>query len=219
MMRSFIPVFAALIFSSMAVSADAPSAPIMPLAHSQRVQSSADGGVCTQVGETWRCRQFVVEEYSEPSGRYLETVFRGDQWRNWSNGYGYRHIECPVDRQALRVTPNHAVVQATVDADSGLCINYGEMVTFEPYSVERWLFTGLVTVEATLLDPTYEEGHVSAVTYEDHESGETRRENCHGGTAWRLNGGGMMLFGIYRAFGPGDADGSFRYETCGTTEK
>jgi hypothetical protein len=74
-------------------------------------------------------------------------------------------------------------VQATVDADSGLCINYGEMVTFEPYSVEPWLFTGMVTAEATLLDPTYEEGRVSAVTYEDHESGETRHENCHGGTA------------------------------------
>ena len=69
--------------------------------HSRRVTASADGGVCRQAGDVTRCRQFVATEYSEPSGRYHETVVRLNQWRNWSNGYGYRDLECVVDVRLL----------------------------------------------------------------------------------------------------------------------
>lgn len=210
-----------LLTASAAATAGPPGPGGLALGHSQRVMASADAGVCSQAGDLWRCRQFSMSEYGEPTGAYRETVFRADQWRGWTNGYAYRHLECPVDRQALRVTPNRAVAQATVDAESPECINFGEWVTFDPDtgepSFEPWPFVGLVTVDATLLDPTYQQTFVSNVSYKDNETGQSTRDTCNGGSSWRPNGGGVTLFGLYRAFGPGEADGSFYYDRCGTT--
>jgi hypothetical protein len=210
---------ATLLLGSLAAYAGPPDVPKAPMAHSQRVIESADGGVCGQVGDLTRCRQFSVQALSEPSGKYRETIVRLDQWRSWPGGYGYRHVECPVPRQSLRVMPDKAFAEVTFDADSHECTGYGETVTFEPYSTVPWLYTGLQTLEATLLAPKYQDRRVTSYTYKDNESGTTQRENCHGGSGWEVQGGGFTMIGIYRAFGPGDASGSFYYDTCGLKTK
>jgi len=210
---------ALLLLGSLAASANPPDMPKTPGVHSQRVMESADGGVCGQVGDLSRCRQFSVQAISEPSGKYRETIVRLDQWRNWPGGYGYRHVECPVPRQALRPMPEKAIVKATFNTDAAECFGYGEMVTFEPYSSVPWRYTGVETLEATLLSPRYQYRNVSSVTQKDNQTGTSQRENCHGGSGWEIQGGGFTMIGIYRAFGPGDATGSFYYDTCGTTIK
>lgn len=207
---------ATLLLGSLAAWAGPPDVPESPVVHSQRVMESADGGFCSQAGDLWRCRSFSVVATSEPSGKYRETIARLDQWRNWPGGYGYRHVECPVPRQALRVMPDKAFVEATFDADSPECFGYGEMVTYEPeYSSVPWLYTGIQTLEATLLAPKYQDRRLTSYTWKDNESGAMQRENCHGGSGWDLQGGGFTMIGLYRAFGPGDASGSFYYDTCG----
>lgn len=207
---------ATLLLGSLAAWAGPPEVPKSPMVQSQRVMESADGGFCSEAGDLWRCRNFSVVATSEPSGKYRQTVARLDQWRSWPGGYGYRHVECPVPRQALRVMPDKAFVEATFDADSPDCFGYGEMVTYEPeYSSVPWLYTGIQTLEATMLAPRYQDRRVTSYSYKDNETGTTQRENCHGGSGWDLQGGGFTMIGLYRAFGPGDATGSFYYDTCG----
>jgi len=205
--------------AAVAVTAYAQVAPEGTLTHGQRVMESADGGVCSQVGDLWRCRVFVVTATSEPSGKYRETIARLDQWRNWPNGYAYRHVECPVPRQALRVMPDKAIIAVMIDTDAPECFGYGETVTLEPYSSEPWLYVGIETLEATMLAPKYQDRRVTSYTHTDNESGTSHHENCHGGSGWEIQGGGFTMIGIYRAFGPGDASGSFYYDTCGLTDK
>lgn len=191
-----------------------------PMIHSRRVTASADGGICRQAGDVSRCRQFVATEYSEPSGKYHETVVRLNQWRNWSNGYGYRDLECIVDRQALKVLPNQAQLYAALDVESGRCYyNWGVVVTFEPYSEEPWPFSGIVDIDVTLLDMRFENRQQTNVRWEDRQTGETYREACHGASLWEPHGGGFTMLGLYFPFGPGDAVGSFYYDTCGITGK
>jgi hypothetical protein len=188
--------------------------------HSRRVTASADGGVCRQAGDVTRCRQFVATEYSEPSGRYHETVVRLNQWRNWSNGYGYRDLECVVDRQALKVLPNRALVNAALDVESARCYyNWGIVVTFEPYSEEPWTYAGIVDIDAALLDMRFENRQLTDVRFEDRQTGETHHEACHGASLWEPTGGGFTMLGLYFAFGPEDATGSYYYDSCGITDK
>ena len=219
MRRAIVLGCATLLLGSLAAYAGPPDVPKEPGIHSQRVMESADGGFCSQAGDMWRCRQFSVQAMSEPSGRYRETIVRLDQWRNWPGGYAYRHVECPVPRQALRVMPDKALVEATFDADSPDCLGYGETVTFEPYNSVPWLYTGIQTLEADLLAPGTQDRRVTSYTWKDNQAGTSQRENCHGGTGWNLQGGGFTMIGLYRAFGPGEATGSFYYDTCGTTLK
>ena len=210
---------AALLVPLVASSAPPPSQK-EPAIHSRRVTASADGGICRQTGDTTRCRQFVVTEYSEPSGRYHETVVHLNQWRNWSNGYGYRDLECVVDRQALMVLPNRAQLTADLDVGSGMChYNWGIVVTFEPYGEEPWPFTGIVDVEAILLDMRFVDRRLSDVRWEDRQTGETHHEACHGASLWEPLGGGFTMLGLYFPFGPEDAAGSFYYDTCGTSDR
>ena len=188
--------------------------------HSRRVTASADGGICRQAGDVTRCRQFVATEYSEPSGKYHDTVVRLNQWRNWPNGYGYRDLECIVDRTALKVLPNQAQVRADLDVNSERCYyNWGVVVTFEPPSEEPWPYTGIVDIDATLLDARFESRQLSNVRWEDHETGESHREICHGASVWEPQGGGFTMLGLYFPFGPDGAAGSFYYDNCGISDR
>jgi hypothetical protein len=187
---------------------------------SRHVVNSADAGYCSQVGDLWRCRQFAVQVLGEPSGGYAETRAWVDQWRNWPTGWASRHIECTVERHALKMTPEHAEVRAILDPASPACTTYGDWVEFDPETGEPvitpWLYTEPVVLEADLLAPAREDRHVSMVTHRDNATGETSREQCHGGNGYRLQGGGFTVLGLYREFGPEGADGSYFYETCGT---
>jgi hypothetical protein len=219
MRRAIILGCATLLLGSLAAYAGPPDVPKSPVVHSQRVMESADGGFCSQAGDLWRCRQFSVQAMGEPSGKYRETIVRLDQWRSWPGGYAYRHVECPVPRQALRVMPDKAFVETTFDADSPDCFGYGETVTFEPYTSVPWLYTGMQTLEASLLAPGNQDRRVTSYTWKDNLTGTSQRENCHGGSGWNMQGGGFTMINLYRAFGPGEATGSFYYDTCGTTLK
>ena len=223
MTRKITVACTALLLGSLAAYAGPPDVPKSPMVHSQRVMRSADGGYCNSVGDLNRCRQFAATAYSDPSGKYLETRVWFDQWRNWSGGYGVRHIECTVDSKALKVTPQGAQVQAALDPESPLCSSYTEWVTFDPDTGEPvyglWPFPGPVMLEADLLDPRFQDRRVTSVTWRDNETGESQKENCHGGGGYRLQGGGFTTFGLYFAFGPDGGDGSYFYDTCGLTRK
>jgi len=78
---------------------------------------------------------------------------------------------------------------------------------------------GMQTLEADLVAPAQQDNRVTHYTYKDDQIGTSTRENCHGGSRWSMQGGGFTMYDIYRAFGPGDADGWFAYDTCGTINK
>jgi hypothetical protein len=225
MRKLIVPFFgtAALLLGSAAMAGDPPVALMGPSHHSQRASANAGGGVCGQVGELWRCRSFSVSEYREQSGHLRETRVSLDQTRQGENYYAYRHIDCPVPRQALRVMPDRAFVNATFDADSPECFGYGAIITWDPATGAPtevpWRWEGMQTLEADLLAPAQQARRVTSYTYKDNQTGTSSRENCHGGEGWSMQGGGFTMYDIYRAFGPGDADGSFSYDTCGTTDK
>jgi hypothetical protein len=187
--------------------------------HTQQVSANAGGGVCGEVGGLWRCRSFAVSEYREQTGQFSETRVSLDQTRQGANFYAFRHVDCAVPRQALRVMPDKAFVKVTFDADSPECVSYGAAITEDPYTVVPWLWEGMQTLEADLLAPAQKERRVTSFTYENSETGTSNRQNCHGGAGLNMLGGGFTMYDIYRAFGPGDAEGHFAYDTCGTTDK
>ncbi len=211
----------ALILGVVATTAWAQVAPQGLPDHSQRVWASADGGYCSFVEDQQlnRCRSFVVTEYRDVTGKYRETRVTLNQWRNWPGGYANRTIECPVGRHVLRVMRGKAIVDVTFDADSPDCIGYGETATYDPYSVQPWLYTGTQTLLADLLSPRYTDTFITNHSFRDEELGTGYRDNCHGGSGWEPRAGGFTMVGLYHAFGPEDATGSYWYQTCGTTEK
>lgn len=190
-----------------------------PATHEQRIMASADGGVCRPFGEGYRCRSFVAVESWSPTGGYTETRASIDQSSSSPTGYRYRHLECPIERNALRVTPNQASVQVLMDSASPLCSNYGEIVTFDPWSQEPWLFEGPVVLEADLLGPRYEDQQVTNHSWKDNELGTSWRDHCQGGSAYGMTAGGMNIAGVYFPFGPEDTSGQFYFQKCGMNSK
>lgn len=199
------------------LAADGVSLAASPSVHEQRIMASADGGVCRPFGEGYRCRSFAAVENWSPTGEYIETRAWIDQNRWSPDGYQYRHIDCPIDRSALRVTPHRASVQVVMDSASPLCTNYGEIVTYDPWSVEPWPFVGNVVLEADLLGPRYQNRHNTGYSWSDNESGTSWKEHCQGGAGYGMTAGGMNIAGVYFPFGPEDTAGQFYYQKCGTT--
>ena len=189
--------------------------------HAKWVYASAAGSYCSWVEDQqmWRCRSFEVTEYRESTGKRFETLAKLRQWRNWPNGYAEREVICPVPRQALKVLVDKASVETTFDADSPDCTGYGVMVTFDPYTVTEWRYTGPQTLQADLLAPALQDRRVTSYWFRDNQLGTSTRENCHGGMGVDPQSGGFTMIGRYQAFGPGEAGGSFYYDTCGSTSK
>ena len=131
---AFLFSTAALVIGSAALAGAPLVAPMGPGFHGQQVTASAGGGVCSQHGDTWRCRSFSVSEYREPTGQFSETRVRLEQTREAANFYAYRLVVCPVPRQALSVMPDKAFVSVTFDAESPECFSIGAEITFEPYT-------------------------------------------------------------------------------------
>lgn len=223
MRRAILLGCATLLLGALAPSAGAQGGPEGALVHSKRVMRSADGGYCSSAGDLFRCRQFAAMTSSDPAGENIETRVWFDQWRNWPAGYASRHIECTVDGKALKVIPQGAQVRATLDPQSPLCSTYTQWVTFDPDTGEPvyglWPFPGPVMLDADLLEPRFQDRRVTSVTWKDNQTGESQKENCHGGNGYRLQGGGFTVLGLYVGFGPDGADGSYYYDTCGLTRK
>ncbi len=190
-----------------------------PPTHEQRIMSSADGGVCRPFGEGTRCRSFAAVENWSPTEGYTETRAWVNQNSSSPTGYRYRNLDCPIDRNALQVTPSRASIQVVMDSASPLCSNYGEIVIFEPWSVEPWPFEGQVVLEADLLSPRYEDWQVTSHSWTDNEMGTSWREHCQGGSAYEVTAGGMNIAGVYFPFGPEDTSGQFYFQKCGTSSK
>lgn len=198
-----------------------PPRPTHSPTHAKWVYASAAGNYCSWVEDQqmWRCRNFEVTEYRESTGKRLETLAKLRQWRNWPNGYAEREVICPVPRQALKVLADKAFVEATFDADSPACTGSGVMVTYDPYTVSEWRYTGPQALQADLLAPAVEDRRVTSYLLKDNQLGTSMRENCHGGMGADPQSGGFTMIGLYHAFGPGEAGGSFYYDTCGSTSK
>ncbi len=109
--------------------------------------------------------------------------------------------------------------KSTIDANSPDCTGYGVMVTFDPYTVTEWRYTGPQTLRADLLAPALQDRRVTSYWLRDNQLGTSKRENCHGGMGVDPQSGGFTMIGRYQAFGPGEAGGSFYYDTCGSTSK
>lgn len=220
MTRMRVFAFAALLASASAM-AGPPLIPPGPVSHTQSVSAYVYGGFCRYVEpqQLYRCRSFSGWEQREPTGQQSQTRVALDQYRSGPNFYGYRHVDCPVAKQAVRVMPDKAFIKVTFDTEAPDCFAYGEMITFEPYSSVPWRYTGLETLEVDMLSPAVQERRVTSQTMLNNIAGTSSKQNCHGGAGWQAQGGGFTMIGLYRAFGPGEADGSFWYDTCGTTQK
>ena len=220
MSKYLAPLAAGIVLAVPAsLAADVGALAASPLMHEQRIMASADGGVCRPFGEGYRCRSFAAVENWSPTGDYMETRAWIDQ-NSWSpTGYRYRHLDCPIERNALRVTPNRASVQVVMDSSSPLCTNYGEIVTYDPWTVEPWPFQGPVVLEADLLDPRYQDRQVVNHSWKDNALGTSWREHCQGGSGYGMTAGGMSIAGVYFPFGPEDTSGQFYMQTCGTNAK
>ncbi len=218
-MRRILLMVAALL-CAWAIEAAPPGA-TDSASHAKWVNARAEGNYCSYVEDQrlWRCRAFEVTEYRDSTGKYRQTQARLHQWRNWPNAWGEREVICPVPRQALRVMTDKAFVEATFDADSPECTSYGAIVTYDPYSVTEWRYTGPQTLQADLLAPAYEDRRVTSYTSKDNQLGTSTRDNCLGGSGADPQAGGFTMIGLYQTFGPGEASGSYQYDTCGSTSK
>ena len=214
------PLAAGLVLAvPMCFVADESAKAASPSVHEQRIMSSADGGVCRAFGDGYRCRSFAAVENWSPTGEYIETRAWINQYSWTSTGYRYRYLDCPIERSALQVTQNRASVQVVMDSASPLCTNYGEIITYDPWSQVPWPFEGLVVLEADLLSPRYEDQQVTNHSWKDNELGTSWREHCQGGSAYGITAGGMNIAGVYFPFGPEDTLGQFYFQKCGTNSK
>lgn len=220
MTRAKVLAFAALLVAASA-TAGPPPVPHSPVTHTQWVTASVYGGFCSYVEpqQLHRCRNFSGWEQRDPTSQQAETRVALDQYRSGPNFYGYRHVDCPVAKQAVRVMPDKAFIKVTFDTEAAECFSYGEIITFDPYGSVPWRYTGLETLEVDMLSPAMQERRVTSQTSIDNMAGTSSKQNCRGGAGWQAQAGGFTMIGLYRAFGPGEADGSFYYDTCGTTQK
>jgi hypothetical protein len=189
--------------------------------HRQQVSASAGGSYCRywEAQQQWRCRYFGVWEQREPTGQLVEARVTLEQYRYGDNLFWFRHVDCPVPRQALQVMPDKARVDVTFDPDGPGCTNYGEQVTYDPPTWTPWPFVGPQTLAADLLSPATQDRRVTSYTYKNNTYGTSSKSNCHGGSGWDLQAGGFTMLNLYAPFGPDGASGSFYFDTCGTTQK
>lgn len=196
--------------------------------HAQQVTSGAWGGVCYDgPNNEYRCRNFSVSESTNWIDGSQETRFDYTFYRSAAGLWGYRSLSCVVDRRSLNVTPNRAVFDATVpDPAASSCSSWGYLCV--EGVCDGWPWTEPVEVKGEMTIPGYERTHVTIQTNRDDESGAFNRQQCHGGEAGRIGGGGVSfsIAGgnfLYFPFGYegtyGQANGQYLYDTCNAIGK
>ena len=224
MRRTLVALAAtAIALTTTAVRADLILGSNMPADHTQPVTRSAGGGVCYDgpAGE-FRCRFFGVSETVNVLDGSRETRLEYGFQRSGAEIWGYRYLNCPVDRKALNVTPNRATFNAeVVDPTAGSCSNWGYLCDAD--GCRDWLWTDPVIVKGEMTTPGYERTYVTSQQDRDNDSGVSTRAQCHGGGGERIHGGGVsfsttggnFLYFPFGSVGPyGQADGAYMYETC-----
>jgi hypothetical protein len=196
--------------------------------HTQQVTSGVWGGVCYDgPNNEYRCRNFTVTESTSWFDGSQETRFDYTFYRSGENLWAYRWLSCVVDRKSLKVTPNRAVFDATVpDPSVGSCSNWGSQCIEGVCS--DWPWTVPVEVKGEMTQPGYKQTHVTIQTNRDNEFGISNRQQCQGGNAGRIGGGGVSFSTtggnfIYFPFGYGgqygQANGEYLYDTCNAIGK
>ena len=184
--------------------------------HTQRVYRSAAGSECKSGVDGWACVSVVAQEERDWEGRYLQTTVEVTEFLSNDAGYEIRNVRCPVDAAGLQVAQNWASLSVSMDADSPDCFRYGEKVTFDPYNIEPYYFTGTVTAEGTWLNPGNQFKQNGNTVQTNNVTGEQQRENCQYYGSWQVLGGGFTVQGTFHAFGTGDSSGDFSSNHCNT---
>jgi len=193
--------------------------------HRQQVTAGVWGGVCYDgPNNEYRCRTFTVTESTNWFDGSQETRFEYTIYRSGANLWGYRSLNCVVDRKSLNVTPNRAIFDAAVpDPTVDSCSGWGTLCVDGVCDNVWW--TEPVEVKGEMTSPGYEQAYVTIQTNRDNEYGTFNRQQCHVGEAGRVAGGGVSfsLTGgnfLYFPFGYagtyGQANGQYLYYTCNT---
>jgi hypothetical protein len=205
------------------VNADSSLGPSLATNHTQQVTNGAWGGVCYYgPNDEYRCRNFTVAESTNWFDGTQETRLEYTFYRSGTNLYGYQSLSCVVDSKSLNVTPNRATFHAVIpDPMASSCVNGGTLCV--DGNCTEWLFTVPVVVKGEMTNPGYEQTHVTIHSNRDNESGISSRQQCHGGEAGRIGGGGVSFSTtggnfLYFPFGYvgqyGQAFGQYLYDTC-----
>lgn len=223
-MRSMLLTTAAVLagFAGVAMGQGA-AAPSESSVSSHQVTAGAWGGVCYDGpnGE-YRCRNFSVSESTNWFDGSQETRFEYSIYRSSSSVWGYRSLSCVVDRKSLNVTTNRAVFDAAVpDPTVTTCSGWGMLCIDGDCSDVPW--TEPVEVKGEMTNPGFERTHVTIQANRDNEYGTFSRQQCHGGEAGRINGGGVsfstaggnFLYFPFAYVGTnGQANGQYLYDSC-----
>jgi hypothetical protein len=166
-----------------------------------------------------------VQRQQLPGGKGDETVARVDYWGNDAQGWYWRHVECPVERTALKVGPIGASVDARLDPAAAGCFTDGQRATNDPYTVEPWPFTSPVMLQATLLDAGQKTDWSNHSTQTNRMEGVSIvRELCRGHNGWSLRAGELRIGAIGETvvtgqFSADDTEGAFYDERCERIER
>jgi hypothetical protein len=190
---------------------------------SRQVTAGAWGGVCYDgPNSEYRCRNFSVSESTNWFDGSQETRLEYTIYRSSSSVWGYRSLSCVVDRKSLNVTTNRAVFDASVpDPTVTTCSGWGTLCIDGICS--DWPWTEPVEVKGEMTNPGYERTHVTIQTNRDNEYGTFNRQQCQGGEAGRISGGGVSFSTtggnfLYFPFGYvgtyGQANGQYLYDFC-----
>lgn len=215
---------ACLVLACSAAHADPASMNGASSNHNQQVTSGAWGGVCYNgPNNEYRCRQFGVSESTNWLDGSREIRVDYTFYRSSSTVNGYQFLTCVVDANSLKVTPNRATFDASVSepTDGSCSTNWGTLCI--DGSCQDWPVAMPFEVKGEMTNPGYEREHVTIQTNRDRESGVFTRQQCHGGEAGRVAGGGVSfsIAGgnfLYFPFGQmgtyGQANGQYLYDTC-----
>lgn len=214
---------ASLTFIAHTTQAAVPVGPIGPTAVSHDVTAGIWAGVCYEgPNNEYRCRYTAVHETTDVFDGSRQTQVDYTIIRSGENLWGYRSLSCVIDPKALTVTPNRATFNADVpDPMVASCSQSGWLCV--DGECGEWYFTERVVIKGLMTDPTYQQSHVTMQTSRDNQAGTSIRQQCHGGDASGILGGGVSFSTtgggeLYFPFGSpgtyGQADGSYQYNTC-----
>ena len=169
-----------------------------------------------------RCRTVIIQELKDVFEGSTETRFQYIFTRSGPTIWGYRYFNCPVDPKSLTVTPNRAVFDALADPLASGCQNEG--ILYVDGIPQDWRWVVPLGVKGEMTNPGFQQSEVINFTNRDNVNGSFNRQQCHGGNANLILGGGVS-FGtgdgnfLYFPFTYGQAEGTYGYLTCKTIQQ
>jgi len=202
---------------SMSATAAAVAPPIQVAqlqSHTQRIYRSAAGSECKSVTDGFACVSVVAIEEGDWAGTIAQTRVEITETLHKDTGYEFRNVSCPVDDARLQVSQKAASLSVALNTDLADCTHIGEKVTFDPYSIEPYYFTGTIAVEGSWTHPGNQFKQNGITVQTDNIIGEQHRENCEYFGAWQMLSGGFSIQGEFHPFGTTDSSGDFSSDHC-----